>query len=62
MRPMFQSGDLVTHSRDSRPWRVVHVYLDRQAALIEFVGEAMNRTTYVFLADLQPCLDSALLV
>jgi|GEM_PF-6761411 len=57
----FQPGDLVTHSRDSRPWRVVHVYPDRLAAYLEFVGDALNRSTFAFLADLQPYREPALM-
>jgi hypothetical protein len=58
----FQVGDLVIHPRDSRAWQVLEIYPDRGVAYLEFVGDAMNRYMFAFIADLQAYREAAQVV
>ncbi len=59
MSSTFQSGDLVTRVGDSRPWRIIGVYLELGFARLEFIGDAWVKSAVAALADLQPYREPA---
>ena len=54
MTSPIKTGDLVTRTGDSRPWRVVGVYPELGFARLEFAGDAWVKSAVANLDQLEP--------